>query len=517
MKKYLKAAVFTAVLLLPGLILALGGGTSNADFLKIGVGARPAAMGDAYAAVSDDPNACFWNPAGITSIDKWSFTGMYLAWFLNSNYEFAAVVMPIDNMTNAGLSINMLNIPGFDSTGGLDTPAPASYDLAVTLTLARNLGNLYTKDFTIGNISLGANLTYIKRSLTGIDLGSQFSADFGLIANITDFMKFGIVMQDIGASLGEDPSPFNIKAGGSWNIDISKDFSMLIAADLNKPVDVTNPEFQRWYFGIGTELRLTNYAFIRAGYKFGQEYQGLTAGCGFAIPGMGSLDYAFMPHTELGNTHRASLSFKFGNQIQRPLVGSPQPPQKVTAISGDKVVSIGWDPNPEGNIIGYNIYFKEKTDKKYAKLNKEPILEESKFKALLNNDVTYSFVVTAINNRNLESVYSSSTEATPKKYEVLKPSQVQGVIAKVDGTNIVVTWNLNKEDFVIGYNLYYKKDGDAKYKRLNQKILREATATLGGLTAKVRYFFTVTALTKDGMESDFSEVNSAQIDAEEYY
>ena len=40
-------------------------GTAGFQFLKLGVGARPVAMGSAYTAVADDANALFWNPAGL--------------------------------------------------------------------------------------------------------------------------------------------------------------------------------------------------------------------------------------------------------------------------------------------------------------------------------------------------------------------------------------------------------------------------------------------------------------------
>ncbi|MCX8093402.1 MAG: fibronectin type III domain-containing protein, partial [Candidatus Goldbacteria bacterium] len=198
-------------------------------------------------------------------------------------------------------------------------------------------------------------------------------------------------------------------------------------------------------------------------------------------------------------------------------IGAPRPPEKVTAVAGDRIVSIGWAPNPEANIIGYNIYYKEATGKEFKKLNKEPIMEETKFKAILNNDVTYNFVVTAVNNRKLESVYSEVVSATPQKYVPKKPSVVTGVMAKVEDTSIVVMWNESKEDFVVGYNLYYKKSGDTYYKRLNKGLLRETKATLAGLKAKIMYSFVVTAVSKDGIESDFSESVSERIETEEYY
>ena len=46
----------------------LGGqraGISSLQFLKIGVGGRASAMGDAFIAIADDASALYWNPAGL--------------------------------------------------------------------------------------------------------------------------------------------------------------------------------------------------------------------------------------------------------------------------------------------------------------------------------------------------------------------------------------------------------------------------------------------------------------------
>ena len=43
-------------------------GTYDAQFLKIGIGARATGMGGAYAAVGDDPTSVFWNAAGIAGV-----------------------------------------------------------------------------------------------------------------------------------------------------------------------------------------------------------------------------------------------------------------------------------------------------------------------------------------------------------------------------------------------------------------------------------------------------------------
>ena len=70
MKTFIRRVSIVIVFIISSVnIFALGGGTSNADFLKIGVGGRPSAMGEAYTGVADDANGAFWNPAGLTAVD----------------------------------------------------------------------------------------------------------------------------------------------------------------------------------------------------------------------------------------------------------------------------------------------------------------------------------------------------------------------------------------------------------------------------------------------------------------
>jgi len=49
---------------------AKGPGTSAANFLKIGVGARATAMGDAFTGLANDGTCLYWNPAGLTQLEK---------------------------------------------------------------------------------------------------------------------------------------------------------------------------------------------------------------------------------------------------------------------------------------------------------------------------------------------------------------------------------------------------------------------------------------------------------------
>jgi hypothetical protein len=492
-------------------LCAMGGGTSYADFLTIGCGARPSAMGEAFAAIADDANGNFWNPAGITAVDRVSVTAMHMLWFMGDYYDYLSAAAPIDAYTAAAISLNAMIAPSFDSTAGTGAPAPASYDIAGTLTLARNLGNINTRDFTISNISLGLSIKYIYRELAGEDYASFMLFDAGFIAGITDDLKLGIVASDMGYAVYGENSPFNVRMGLSYNFRISNDAGLLVDCDAEKPIDMTDSGFGQLYFNYGAELKIFSRFFLRGGYKAGNTDEGLTAGAGYSWPSVCDVDYAYMPHDALGITSRISLSFKFGNAVARPATGAPQPPANIQVKAGDKTAAVSWEPVRDGGITGYNVYYREKGSEKYIKLNASPIADDLNLKLMLANDITYQFAVASVNRRGLESGFSAPVEASPKKYGGAKPLRVDGIRTSVKDGNIVVEWNETKDEAVAGYNIYYKKSGDGKFKKLNQKPLTENRAALGGLQKKARYFFMATSVSTEGVESDYSEISSEEL------
>ncbi len=78
----------TILILLPAL--------AHADFKGMNHGARAYALGNAYTALSDDPTALFWNPAGLTRVEKYSFSMSHqnLYGISGLNSEMIAFSMP---------------------------------------------------------------------------------------------------------------------------------------------------------------------------------------------------------------------------------------------------------------------------------------------------------------------------------------------------------------------------------------------------------------------------------------
>ncbi|MEI7542949.1 MAG: PorV/PorQ family protein [bacterium] len=432
MKTFIRRVSIVIVFIISSVnIFALGGGTSNADFLKIGVGGRPSAMGEAYTGVADDANGAFWNPAGLTAVDHMTVSLMYLIWFADTYYTTASAVIPMNAENTLGLSIYYLGVPAFDSTknssgffSGLGE-VPASYDLAITGSYARLLGDICAKDFTISNISLGVNLSLIKRAIMGVDLDSTMLVDIGFMANITDDLKLGLVVKGIGSATKGDQSPLSVNMGMSYNIAEIKDISILLAADLIKPLDTTNSSYNVWNSGIGVELVAYKIFALRAGYKFGHEREtsrsSFTIGAGVDLSSFGSVDYAFMPDNVLGNTHRISLSVKFGDSRPLPTINYPwsyretikpvhkyiaKKPDKVNGLSinkYDECLFLYWNASLDDSVVGYNVYCLKSPSNEFVKLNTILLKENKMTIEKIQERSDYYFKVTAVNKEGIES------------------------------------------------------------------------------------------------------------------
>ena len=83
-------------------------------FLKIGLGARPVAMGETFVGIADDVNAIYWNPAGLNYIVGSEMTAMHALWFEDITFSFIGYCRPfLSGKIGLGLNIIGVIILGF--------------------------------------------------------------------------------------------------------------------------------------------------------------------------------------------------------------------------------------------------------------------------------------------------------------------------------------------------------------------------------------------------------------------
>src|SRR5258706_11405381 len=69
-------------------------GTTAANFLKLGVGPRAVAMGEAQVGLADDVYATYWNPAGLAQLQNREAGFVQTQYFQDIHSQFAAYAHP---------------------------------------------------------------------------------------------------------------------------------------------------------------------------------------------------------------------------------------------------------------------------------------------------------------------------------------------------------------------------------------------------------------------------------------
>ena len=299
-------------------------GSAAAAFLKIGVGARAVGMGGAYTAVSDDPYAMYWNPAGLALLTGRNLAFTHNDYFAGFTQEYAAYtapaphigLLPSGSVKNGvvGASFNYFyygndlerrsgNYEGLNDLSPVEGKFGAN-DMAFSLGYGGSLG---------GALKAGAEVKLIQQSIdtrsaasAALDLGALYDFDWQGRA-----FTAGLAVRNLGPGIKfidrRYPLPMTASAGLSTRLYKK---SLLLSLDLSKPID-NYPSL-----ALGLEQKLAGRLFLRAGYRYrqhGNETGGLSGfafGLGFAA-GTFTFDYALSPFGDLGNTQRLSAALRF--------------------------------------------------------------------------------------------------------------------------------------------------------------------------------------------------------------
>ena len=190
-----------------------GGGYSSSYLLRE-VGARPIALGGAYTAVSNDPYAIFYNPAGLGFFpDRPQVNTSVSSIGLDRYHSSLAWAQQVIDNIGLGFGINSMNSPSFKARDITGAPIKdiSNHEYAITA----------TGSYKIESASIGVSLKYLNSSLIGTDTyANGFAVDIGTKFNIMDLFSFGLAARNIGGrlmwnNLNEDSEviPFTIRSG----------------------------------------------------------------------------------------------------------------------------------------------------------------------------------------------------------------------------------------------------------------------------------------------------------------
>ncbi|MFC1966818.1 hypothetical protein ACFLWI_07780, partial [Chloroflexota bacterium] len=180
----------------------------------------------------------------------------------------------------------------------------------------------------------------------------------------------------------------------------------------------------------------------------------------------------------------------------------PAAPTGLVATQGDTEISLDWDDNTEPDLSSYNIY-RGLTSGNYTQI--ESLWASSNYTDTgLTNEVTYYYVVTAVDLGSNESGYSNEDSATPTD---LPPAAPAGLVATPGENQIVLDWDDNTDYDLDAYNIY-RGLSSGNYTQI-ESLWANSNYTDTGLTNGVTYYYAVTAVDLTSNESSNSDETSA--------
>ena len=302
-------------------------GTSMANFLKIGVGARSAGMGDAYVALSNDVSCLYWNPGGLANLEANEVMVNTTNWLVDTRLYFLATSINLGSLGTVGLSLNT-----FSSGDILETTVEqpsgtgrffTASDLSAGISYSRKVSETFSAGVTFKFIH--ESLDRSSASTFAVDVGSVFVTDF------LNNLRIGFAFSNLGgrmqldgtdlsiqylaepgfkyarAQLGTEPwdIPLLFRFGIATDAVRSEQVRLTVAADF---VDVRDHSYQ---VNTGAECTVLDVVSLRGGYRFNYDESNLTFGVGLKLPEgsfMGArIDYAYMKFNIFNNVHRFSL------------------------------------------------------------------------------------------------------------------------------------------------------------------------------------------------------------------
>ncbi|OGR84455.1 MAG: hypothetical protein A3J74_09520 [Elusimicrobia bacterium RIFCSPHIGHO2_02_FULL_57_9] len=302
----MRAAPATAILLALLRGPAAGGepGGSALDFLRLGGGARQAAMGETGLAACDDLGSSFYNPAALAGLGRQEVNLSHTQWLEGISYQQTAYAHPTLNRGTIAGAVHYLSwgdIAGYDAQGGRTGNIKVN-DLALQAGWGRELRPGFYS---------GASLKYIQETLDTVtgrtaaaDLGFNYRPSFGGWASR---FKYGAAVRNLGPGIKfidkRENLPWDAGGGMAYR---SRDESLTIAAEFSKPAD------NSLHGGVGGEFWVMDLLALRMGYKMGGDLSnGFNAGFGIRY-GKAQIDYALAHFGALGYTHRVGMSLRFG-------------------------------------------------------------------------------------------------------------------------------------------------------------------------------------------------------------
>jgi hypothetical protein len=281
-------------------------GSTDAQFLNIGVSPRGAALGDSYIALVEGAEGAHYNVANIIRREGVDAAFNHTLWFAGINHDFASISYNAGDVGAFAAHVTALYTDEMEVT----TPLQPSGTGETFYAGYYRFGLAYSRWFT-NLVSVGVGVSYIYGSLY-----QDFTADavaFNVAATyVGDFrgFRFGMQIANFGSNLKYVyegyPLPTTFTFGAAINALELENQTVKALFKANKPNDGAP------LMSGGLEYDFQETFFLRGGYNFSDQVADYSFGGGvnyslgeYAV----SANYSYNNYEILGGAHRFGMVF----------------------------------------------------------------------------------------------------------------------------------------------------------------------------------------------------------------
>lgn len=274
------------------------GAASGVGFvlLREGIGARAAAMGEAYTAVVGDQAGSFWNPGGVAALSRKDFLVSHHSSFQGLQQTYAGWAY---GNGRRGIGISL----GVHSMGDLETRTGPTAEPLGTFSIFESNASFTVSQRFGQRLYAGTNIRLLHEAI-GSDSASGFAVDLGFIYRTPiDGVTLGAAQRNWGrtARLGQErvPLPRTIRLGAA-----------VVRGPITGSVDLRFPKDSDRGVNLGVEYSHREAIFIRMGYRSGSDTRDFSYGFGVRCRNW-RVGYAFVPSSlGFGGSHRIGVGIR---------------------------------------------------------------------------------------------------------------------------------------------------------------------------------------------------------------
>jgi len=272
------------------------------SLFDVGMGVRPAGMGEAFTGLADDENALFYNPAALALLEKFSGNTLYESHFGASDYLTAALGGP-----SFGAGLLFFNFRSMARRDAQDqevgTFGYSNFALIGAFGM-RGLAGLRALE----NLALGLKLKFYRANTLAEGSGSGLALDPSFMLTLGDIglakdLRVGAMIENI-LSLGVRYGSGHVER---WGFGLRLGVSATLLERFKAAADLSPGGLH-----LGGEVPISTgfgQLLLRAGVL---TRGGLSLSMGFGVKfGNFRVDYAYIAHPRLPDSQRLSIAFEF--------------------------------------------------------------------------------------------------------------------------------------------------------------------------------------------------------------